>query len=82
MTSNSFYGTYFGNAGALAQSNPNSLTDRGVYGAPNQGQPYMNTPARLPLAQGFAGGIGNMAGMEGAQLRYTVPPGFQNKMVS
>ena len=28
----------------------------------------MNTAPRLPLAQGFAGGIGNMAGMEGAQL--------------
>ena len=41
---------------------------KGVYGAPNQGQPVMNTPSRLPLAQGFAGAIGNMAGMEGAQL--------------
>ena len=92
MTSNSFYGTYLGNAGALAQGNPNPLADprnkipgafpnsipmlpgedpgaiRGVYGAPNQGQPFMNTAPRLPLAQGFAGGIGNMAGMEGAQL--------------
>ena len=92
MTSNSFYGTYLGNAGALAQGNPNPLADprnkipgaflnsipmlpgedpgaiKGVYGAPNQGQPFMNTPPRLPLAQGFAGGIGNMAGMEGAQL--------------
>ena len=92
MTSNSFYGTYLGNAGALAQGNPNPLADprnkipgafpnsfpmlpgedpgaiRGVYGTPGQGQPSMNTAPRLPLAQGFAGGIGNMAGMEGAQL--------------
>ena len=41
---------------------------RGVYGAPNQGQPFMNTAPRLPLAQGAAGGIGNIAGIEGAQL--------------
>lgn len=27
MTSNSFYGTYYGNAGAVAQGNPNPLTD-------------------------------------------------------
>ena len=37
---------------------------RGVYGTPGQGQPQ----TRLPLAQGFAGAVGNMAGMEGAQL--------------
>ena len=37
---------------------------RGVYGTPGQGQPQ----PRLPLAQGFAGAVGNMAGMEGAQL--------------
>jgi len=37
---------------------------RGVYGTPGQGQPQQ----RLPLAQGFAGAVGNMAGMEGAQL--------------
>ena len=37
---------------------------RGVYGTPGQGQPQ----TRLPLAQYPAGAIGNMAGMEGAQL--------------
>lgn len=37
---------------------------RGVYGTPGQGQPQQ----RLPLARGLAGAVGNMAGMEGAQL--------------
>ena len=53
---------------------------KGVYGTPNQGQPFMNTPARLPLAKGAAGDIGNMAGMagmsgmEGAQLAGGITP--------
>jgi len=41
---------------------------KGVYGTPGQGQPFMNTQPRLPLAQGFAGDIGNVAGMNNMQI--------------
>jgi len=81
-----FYGGYMGNAGALAQGNPNPLTDPRFKipgGAPWGNRPLLPdeketfdrpfTPLlgpgqNVPLAQGFAGEIGNMAGMEGAQL--------------
>ena len=81
-----FYGGYMGNAGALAQGNPNPLPDpsfRIPGGAPwgnrpllpNEKEtfdkpfiPLLGPGQNVPLAQGFAGEIGNMAGMEGAQL--------------
>ena len=46
---------------------------RGVYGTPGQGQPQ----TRIPLAQGPAGAIGNMAGMQGVPLAFngSVPTG-------
>ena len=40
----------------------------GVYGVPGQFQPPVNAQPRLPLAQGFAGDIGNMAGLNNAQI--------------
>ena len=108
MTSNSFYGTYLGNAGALDQGNPNPLIasdpsfqipQRGIRGMSPEDIKMLKQwdpksadeierirygmPAggiKLPLAQGFAGDIGNMAGMavmsgmEGAQLAGGITP--------
>ena len=75
-----FYGGYMGNAGAL--ENISNLTANQGFGIPETKSP-VNVPY-LPFATNPTGGIpmGNAGFFSGSQIEQTVPPGFQNKMVS
>jgi hypothetical protein len=73
MTTNSFYGTYLGNAGAVGPANP--LVAGNPFG------PQFVVP--LPLASVNSGTpMGNAGFFAGPQYEQQMPTGFQNKTVS